>query len=102
MTGELIYPNYQFLPIDTKYFKNLEIDILAMFENFKDLDGWLIHSENYQALNTLLPKFKEKVNVVYIDPPYNTSASEIIYENNYKNSSWISLLDDRLKYPMNI
>jgi adenine-specific DNA-methyltransferase len=95
-------PQYQYLPLDTKYFKDLELDILALFDDLDaSLDGWLIHSENYQALNTLLPKFQERVNCVYIDPPYNTAASEIIYQNNYKHSSWLSLMNDRLKTTVN-
>ncbi|HQD37211.1 MAG TPA: hypothetical protein PKV92_08980, partial [Thermodesulfovibrio thiophilus] len=53
---------YKYLPIDTKYFKDTEAEILSQFDNIdKSLDGWLIKSENYQALNTILPKFKEKV-----------------------------------------
>jgi len=54
--------------IDTKYFKDLELGILNQFEDLdKALDGWLIKSENYQALNTILPKFKERVQTIYID-----------------------------------
>jgi adenine specific DNA methylase Mod len=84
-------------PIDTKYFKDLELEILNQFEDLdKSLDGWLIKSENYQALSTILPKFKERVKAIYIDPPYNTDASEIIYLNRYKDSSWLSLINDRI------
>ena len=102
LLGEPANPQYQYLPLDTKYFKDLELDILALFDDLDaSLDGWLIHSENYQALNTLLPKFRERVNCVYIDPPYNTAASEIIYQNKYKHSSWLSLMNDRLKITLN-
>jgi adenine-specific DNA-methyltransferase len=93
-----IHSKYQFLPLDTRYFKDLELDILALFDDLDNaLDGWLVHSENYQALNTLLPKYQERLDVVYIDPPFNTAASEIIYQNQYKHSSWLSLMDDRLR-----
>ena len=34
---------------------------------------------------------------IYIDPPYNTNASAILYKNNYKSSSWVSLMFDRLE-----
>jgi adenine-specific DNA-methyltransferase len=34
---------------------------------------------------------------VYIDPPFNTAASEILYKNNYKHSSWISMMADRIQ-----
>ena len=33
---------------------------------------------------------------IYIDPPYNTKGSPILYKNNYKDSSWLSLMFDRI------
>jgi putative glutamate--cysteine ligase/putative amino acid ligase len=95
--GKHLHPRYRYLPIDTKYFPDLELPIVALFDNLDDaLDGWLIKSENYQALNTILPKFRGKVKCTYIDPPYNTKASEIAYINNYKHASWLSLLNNRI------
>jgi len=92
-----ICPKYKHLPIDTRYFKELELEILSLFDDLDNqLDGWLIKSENYQALNTILPKFREKVQTIYIDPPYNAKSSEIIYVNEYKHSSWITLMENRL------
>jgi len=44
----------------------------------------------------LLEKYKREVKCIYIDPPYNTAASEILYKNEYKDSSWLSLMADRL------
>jgi adenine specific DNA methylase Mod len=88
---------YQHLPIDTKYFKDLELEILSQFEDLdKALDGWLIKSENYQALNTILPKFKEKVQAIYIDPPFNT-GEDFPYLDRFQDSSWLSLTEDRLR-----
>ncbi len=87
---------YRFLPIHTKYFKNLEYLILSLFDNLDDeLDGTLIHSENYQAMNTILPKFKEGVQTIYIDPPFNT-GKDFLYKDNYQNSSWLTLMENRL------
>ncbi|MEM1725346.1 MAG: hypothetical protein QXW71_06230 [Thermoplasmata archaeon] len=55
LIGKELSKEYQFLPIDTKYFKDLELEILSLFDDLdSELDGWLIHSENYQALNTIL------------------------------------------------
>jgi hypothetical protein len=65
----------KFLPVDTKYFKDLEPEILGIFDHLDlELDGRLIKSENYQALNTILPKFRGTVEAIYIDPPYNTKG----------------------------
>lgn len=93
------FEKYKRLPIDTKYFKDLEIEILSLFDDLdNDLDGWLIKSENYQALNTLLPKFKEKVQTIYIDPPFNLESSDqFLYRTNYKDSTWATLLENRLR-----
>ena len=83
-------------PIDTKYFKNLELEILNQFDDLdKSLDGWLIKSENYQALNTILPKFKEQVQTIYIDPPFNT-GDDFPYVDRFQDSSWLTLLENRI------
>lgn len=99
LTGKCLAKKYQHLPIDTKYFKDLELEILSQFDDLnKSLDGWLIKSENYQALNTILPKFKEKVQTIYIDPPFNLESSDqFLYRTNYKDANWATLLENRLK-----
>ena len=97
LTGALLHAKYQHLPIDTKNFPDLELDILALFDNLDGaLDGWIVQSDNYQALNSLLPKYNKRIDSIYIDPPYNTDASSIIYVNNYKDSSWITMMENRL------
>jgi adenine-specific DNA-methyltransferase len=99
LAGMHLSKKYKFLPIDTKYFKDLEIEILSLFDDLDNsLDGWLIKSENYQALNTLLPKFKEKIQTIYIDPPFNLESSDqFLYRTNYKDSTWATLLENRLR-----
>ena len=87
---------YEHLPIDTKHFKDLESELLSSFEDLDNqLDGWLIRSENYQALNTLLPKFTGKIQTIYIDPPFNT-GEDFPYVDRFKDSSWLSLMRDRI------
>ena len=89
------------LPLDTAHFGGATGDVaLSLLSAFDDLeeatDGVLFHGENWQALNLLQGKYRGAVNCVYIDPPYNTDASAIIYKNDYKDSSWLSLMFDRL------
>ncbi len=96
--GKCLAKPYQHLPIDTKHFKDLELDILGMFDNLDvALDGWLIKSENYQALNTILPKFIEKAQTIYIDPPFNT-GDDFIFLDHFQDSTWLSLMNDRLEF----
>lgn len=98
LQGEELNEEFQFLPVDTKYFKEVKWKILELFDNLDDeLDGWLIKSENWQALNTILPKFREKVQTIYIDPPFNLGTNaDFHYEVNYKDSTWITMLENRL------
>lgn len=99
LTGKHLAKQYEHLPIDTKYFKDLELEILSQFEDLdKSLDGWLIKSENYQVLNTALKKFKEKVQTIYVDPPFNLDSSDqFMYRTNYKDANWATLLENRLR-----
>lgn len=90
------------LPIDTRYFsqefKEKLLERLTEKADLDDLlDGLLIKSENWQALNLLLNKYKEKVQTIYIDPPYNTGNDEFLYRDRYQHSNWLSMLYDRLK-----
>jgi len=97
--GKELNKEYQFLPIDTKYFdEDIKLELLSLFDNLDyELDGWLIHSENYQALKTILPKFKEKVQTIYIDPPFNKEQdADYFYSVKYKDATWITLLENRL------
>lgn len=49
-------------------------------------------------MNTILPKFKEKVQAIYIDPPFNKEQdADYFYSVKYKDASWITLLENRLQ-----
>ncbi len=57
----------------------------------------LIKSENWQALNLLFGKYKEKVQTIYIDPPFNKEQdADYLYNVKYKDSTWVSCLENRL------
>ena len=86
------------LVLDTRHFdSDFKDRLLANFDNLdNETDGLLIHSENFQGLNLLKRKYRESIKSIYIDPPYNTDSSAILYKNNYKDSSWLSLMTDRL------
>ncbi len=92
------------LVLDTKFFnESFKEELLSSIDDFDDkCDGLLIHSENFQALGLLQERYREQIKCIYIDPPYNTAATEIIYKNSYKHSSWISLIHDRLVESYNL
>jgi adenine-specific DNA-methyltransferase len=91
------------LPIDTRYFdEEFKWELLENISkkvNLDDnLDGVLIKSENWQALNTILNRYREKVQTIYIDPPFNKEQdADYLYNVKYKDSTWISMLENRLR-----
>lgn len=103
LTGELIYDQCKYLPLDTKYFPDMELEIIEAFSDLDEqLDGWVIHSENYQALTTLLPKFKKTIECIHIDPPYNTDTSGFLYANTYLHSSWLTMMENRINLSLEL
>ena len=89
--GEPIYP----------YLK--EIDYINNAEG-SDLWHTLIEADNYHALQLLEYLYAEKVDCIYIDPPYNSRAKDWKYNNDYvdladsyRHSKWLSMMERRLK-----
>jgi adenine-specific DNA-methyltransferase len=97
LTTEFLKAN-PFLVLDTKFFgQEFKDRLLASFENLDEqTDGLLIHSENFQALNLIQGRYRAQVKCVYIDPPYNTPHSRILYKNNYLHSTWLTLVGQTL------
>jgi adenine-specific DNA-methyltransferase len=63
----------------------------------------LIEGDNYHALSVLNYTHKGKIDVVYIDPPFNTGAKDWKYNNDYvdindqwRHSKWLSMMSKRL------
>ncbi len=89
------------LPIDTRNFDGdfgyFLINELSKKNDINEkLEGDLFHSDNYHGLRLLYEKYNKKIKATYIDPPYNTAATEITYKNGFKHSSWNSLIDSRV------
>lgn len=86
------------LLLDTKFFgEEFKYNLLGKIDNLDEkTNGILINAENFQALNLLRNKYHKRVKCCYIDPPFNSPSTEILYKNNFKHSSWLSLLDNRV------
>lgn len=63
----------------------------------------VINAENFHALETLLYTHEDKVDAIYIDPPYNSGARTWKYNNDYvdavdqyRHSKWLSFMEKRL------
>ncbi len=69
----------------------------------------LIEGDNYHALSVLNYTHKGKIDVIYIDPPYNTGAKDWKYNNcfvdindTYRHSKWLSMMEKRLRLAKNL
>ena len=87
-----------FLVLDTKFFSlSFKHKLIADIEDLDEqTNGLLINSENFQALELLQNKYRQSIKCVYIDPPYNIQGDGFPYKDNYKVSSWTSMMDDRI------
>ena len=87
-----------FLVLDTHFFTDeFKHRLIASIDNIDEqCDGLLINSENFQALNLLGNKYYGAIDFIYSDPPYNTEHHEFTYKDNLKDSSWLSMMDNRL------
>ena len=88
--GESIYPCLKF--VDS-------------VQNAPDSDLWhtLIEADNYHALQLLAYLYPGMVDCIYIDPPYNSGATDWKYNNNYvdgndsyRHSKWLAMMESRL------
>jgi adenine-specific DNA-methyltransferase len=68
-----------------------------------------IEGDNYHALSVLNYTHKKKVDLIFIDPPYNTGNKSWIYNNSYvekddrfRHSKWLSFMSKRLKLAKNL
>ena len=66
--------------------------------------NFIIEGDNYHSLFTLNFTHKKKIDLIYIDPPYNTGNKDFIYndkyidkEDTYRHSKWLSFMSKRLK-----
>ena len=92
------------LMVDTHNFgEDFTAQLLEAMGNIDEqTDGVLFHSENFQALRLMQRRYAGRVDCVYIDPPYNAPKSEIAYKNDYKHSSFLSLIEGRLRVSRNL
>ena len=82
------------LVVDTRHFAaRFTQKLLDAIGNVDEhVDGVLVHSENFQALAMMQARYRDQVQAVCVDPPYNTGDDGFAYKDQYPHSSWISML----------
>ena len=80
-----------------------EIQEKEIIENKEKNFNFLLEGDNLHSLYLLEKTHKGKIDIIYIDPPYNTGNEDFIYndkiiddEDGYKHSKWLSFMEKRL------
>lgn len=90
-----------------------EVKSKEVVSDKKDQTHILIEGDNYHSLAVLNFTHQEAIDVIYIDPPYNTGNDDFIYTDKYKSdyvikddpfrhSKWLTFMDKRLKLSKNL
>lgn len=94
LTVEFLKANNK-LVLDTQFFdEDFKARLLADIDGFDDqCDGFMIHSENFQALEFLKGYYFRQVAGTFIDPPYNREGDTFMYKDSYQHSTWIGFIN---------
>nr|WP_231391088.1 site-specific DNA-methyltransferase [Neisseria meningitidis] len=60
-------------------------------------ENLIIKGNNLIALHSLAKQFKDKVKLIYIDPPYNTGNDGFKYNDKFNHSTWLTFMKNRLE-----
>ena len=64
--------------------------------SFTKNQNYFIAADNYPALQKLSPQLNEKIDIIYIDPPYNT-GNNFAYNDKFVRDEWLSFMSRRLR-----
>lgn len=86
-----------------------EVKAKRIVSDEKNPNNLLIEGDNYHSLSVLNYTHKKNIDLIYIDPPYNTGANNWKYNNDYvdkedayRHSKWLSLMRHRLNLAKNL
>ena len=86
-----------------------EVKTRRIISDDQNQNNLLIEGDNYHALSVLNYTHKKNIDLIYIDPPYNTGAKNWKYNNDYvdkedeyRHSKWLSLMRHRLNLAKNL
>jgi adenine-specific DNA-methyltransferase len=78
-------------------FRRIDADGEHAVTEIVDSDNLIIKGNNLLALHSLLPRFRGRVKLIYIDPPYNTGNDSFKYNDRFNHSTWLTFMRNRLE-----
>lgn len=77
-------------------FAKYDVDGKHEVSEVSEQDNLIIKGNNLLALHSLLKKYRGKVKLIYIDPPYNTGSDSFNYNDSFNHASWYTFMRNRL------
>ncbi len=78
-------------------FKRISKNGEKKISEIKSKDNLVIRGNNLLALHSLKSNFSGQINLIYIDPPYNTGTDSFTYNDRFNHSSWLTFMKNRLE-----
>ena len=100
--NEILAPDEIDRLLDTKVltnFKRIDKDGEHTVSEIDLHENMLIKGNNLTVLNTLKKNYSGKVNLIYVDPPYNpdSAANTFSYNNRFNHSTWLTFMKNRIE-----
>ena len=91
-------PSFTWKDYPDTYDDSSLVNALSFSPNLSSAAGshLFLPSDNYPALQKLTPIYQNKIDLIYIDPPYNT-GNTFAYEDSQQHDEWLSFMSRRLK-----
>ncbi|MFH2146012.1 MAG: site-specific DNA-methyltransferase [Candidatus Omnitrophota bacterium] len=86
-----------FEPKGLTNFKKYDVKGEHKVTDFNTNDNLIIKGNNLLTLHCLKKKYRGKVKLIYIDPPYNMGGDDFGYNDRFKHSSWLTFMRNRLE-----
>lgn len=65
-------------------------------ENKNSINNILIEGDNTNILKSMIGDYESKIDVIYIDPPYNTCLTQFEYNDSFEKNEWLKTMCTRL------
>lgn len=78
-------------------FKRIQENSERDLDEVNDGDNLVIKGNNLLVLHSLKERYRGKIKLIYIDPPYNTGSDDFNYNDNFNHSSWLTFMKNRLE-----
>jgi len=77
--------------------KRISAKGVSEVNRISETDNLIIKGNNLIVLHSLKHRFRNKINLIYIDPPYNTGSDSFGYNDQFNQSSWLTFMKNRLE-----